>query len=361
MSQSQKAGAGAQQTQIMGDLIIHQGVTEQRAAEIADERARLVLRDYSMESAPEAFARIKQLDRRVVELLSAEGKLDALKDPAYQIALQKAQVGAASTDREGDYDLLARLLGQRAEQDSRYVRASVDRAVQVVDMIDDSALQGLNLLWIILTLTPGGETVSAGTKLLETLLTRFPYDNLPNGRRWLDHLDMIDLARITSGSITTLKKFVDIFADRWPGFLSTGFQEDVAADILKSCLERKVPALRIVEHDLKPGYYRLPYHSTVQLRNVLAASVVMGDDADYVIELAREKGNLDTKDESLVPKLEEAIAASQALSKIRTWWDQIPDYPTITAAGVAVAYANSLRYHDFSDIRGLAEYLELST
>jgi hypothetical protein len=138
--------------------------------------------------------------------------------------------------------------------------------------------------------------------------------------------------------------------------------EEAAADLTKSCLERNMAAPRIVSHDLKPGYFRLAYHSIQQLRAVLQNLAVehhyTDENIDYVLGLAREKGHLETREEALVPKLEEAISSNAFLSKVRTWWDQIPDYPSITSAGVAVAYANSRRYHDFADIRGLAEYLE---
>lgn len=361
VSQSQKAGAGAHQIQIMGDYVVQQGVTEERAAEIAREQAQQVIADYSRESGVKAAARITMLDERVVKLLSDEGKLDALQDPAYQIVLRKAQVGAASTDREGDYDLLARLLGQRAGQESKYVQASVDRAVQVVDMIDDAALEGLNVLWVVLMFTPGGNSLAEGVANLEALLQKFYKGNLPLGRRWLDHLDMIDLVRLTSGGITSLKKFVELYAARWPGYLSVGIDAATVAEIKAACHERNVPELQILEHELKPGYYRLSFASIENLENALKQIAISKEDAEFLVALARDKGNLEARDEALVPRLEEAISASPTLAEVRTWWDQISDFPTITSAGVAVAYANSRRYHDFSGVYGLEEYLEQST
>jgi hypothetical protein len=348
--------------QVMGDYVVQQiGVSEQRATEIAAQQARLVLADYSREATTEAAARINKLDERVVELLSAEGRLDALQDPAYQIVLKKAQIGAASTDREGDYDLLARLLGQRASQESRYVRASVDRAVQVVDMIDDTALQGLTMLWIVTVITPGGSTLSQGVGQLEELVQRFQYENLPLGRRWLDHLDMIDLVRVTPRGLTTLKKFVPFFAEKWPGFLSIGIDGAAAAEIKVQSLQRGITALRVTEHDLKPGHYRLPYHSLDQLRTIMKVKQVSGEDLEFVVDLARDQGNLEVRDESLMPQFEAAITASPILSKVRNWWDQIIDYPVPTSAGITIAYANSRRYHQFENTKGLTEYLEQST
>lgn len=361
MTQSQKAGSGSQQTQILGDLVINQGVTEERAAEIADKRARLVLEEYSREAAPEAFARIKELDQRVVSILAHEGKLDALREPSYQIALQKAQISAASTEREGDYELLARLLGQRANQASRFVRASVDRAVQVVDMIDEAALRGLNMMWVISAFTPGGTSLSQGVQLLEDLLGNFPAHELPRGQRWLDHLDIIDLVRVTPGSLTKLKNFVQLYADRWPGFLSVGVEEDVAKKVYGQSIELGVDVLRLVEHDLKPGYYRLPFHSANQMRNIMRDQKLPEDRIESAIEIALSSCNLETKDDTLIPELTELFTASAALKEIAEWWDQIPDYPQPTTAGVTVAYANSRRYHQFENTTGLAEYLEQST
>jgi hypothetical protein len=177
----------------------------------------------------------------------------------------------------------------------------------------------------------------------------------------MDHLDMIDLVRITSGSITTLKKFGQFFADRWSGFLSVGVDEATAAEIIMSCHERKVAALTFVQHEIKPDHLRLPYNGTIQLRAVLKEARLSAEDSEFVLALARDKGNLEVRDEAMVAKLEEAIAASPLISKVRTWWDQIPDYPSITSAGITVAYANSRRYHQFEKTRGLAEYLEYAT
>ncbi|MDP9692700.1 UNVERIFIED_ORG: hypothetical protein J2X79_000229 [Arthrobacter globiformis] len=367
MSQAQKAGANSQQTAIAGNVtnitnnnFIQQGVSEERAAEIADQRARLAIEEYSKEAQSIAFPRMQELDTRVIRILSDEGKLGALADPAYQIALQKAQVGAASTEREGDYDLLARLLGQRASQDTRFVRASVDRAIQVVDMIDDSALQGLNMLWAIGALTPGGVSLDVGIKQAEELFGTFPHDKLPMGRRWIDHLDILDLVRVVPAGITTLKKFVPFFAERWPGFLSVGMEGEVAAEVKIQCLERGIDALGIVEHELKPGYYRLPYRDAAQVRSIMQARKMADTDIEFVAELARDKGKVDVLDDALVPKLEEAISGSSVLSQLRTWWDQIPDFPQATSAGITVAYANSRRFHDFENVTGLAAYLEQS-
>jgi hypothetical protein len=228
-------------------------------------------------------------------------------------------------------------------------------------MIDDAALQGLNMLWFVSVMTPGGQSMTQGIGQLEDLLGRFPSDNLPQGRRWLDHLDMIDLVRITAGGIATLKKFVPLFADKWPGFFSTGIDEATAAGIMKQSLQRGINCLQIVEHELKPGHYRLKYYGLGQLRVVMKANAVPDEDIEFVVNLARDQGNVEMRDDSLIPQLEAAIEASPLLSRIRSWWDQIPDYPQATSAGVAIAYANSRRYYEFENINGLAEYLEQST
>lgn len=128
--QLQSAGENAQQIQVAGDFIF--GDTEQRAAEIAADVAREVVAQYTIEASDIASARVSAFDARLVTHMESLELLEAFRDPAFQMLLRKAQIGAASTDREEDYDLLARLLSERAQQQERRHKASIARAVEVV-------------------------------------------------------------------------------------------------------------------------------------------------------------------------------------------------------------------------------------
>lgn len=142
-TQGQKAGSGSNQVQVAGDLVIVQGVTEERALQIARDAARDIISEYSAESHQVADERISKFDQAMVRNLSQSDLLGALGDPALQVTLRKAQIGAASTEREADYEILAALIDDRAKRSSdRPVRAGINRAVEVVDQLDDAALGG---------------------------------------------------------------------------------------------------------------------------------------------------------------------------------------------------------------------------
>ena len=117
--QRQEGGAGSQQIQVAGDLIQVNGVTEERAVEIAREQSRIAIQEFTADAADEASVRINKFDEKIVDDLSARDLLDTLADPGFQILLRKAQLQAASTPDEVDYELLSKLLSERAGRTSK--------------------------------------------------------------------------------------------------------------------------------------------------------------------------------------------------------------------------------------------------
>jgi hypothetical protein len=89
-NQRQEGGDRSQQIQVAGDLIQINGVTEQRAAEIAREQSRIAIQEFTAEATAEASSRIDKLDAKVVTELSSGGLLEAFSDSAFQILLRKA-------------------------------------------------------------------------------------------------------------------------------------------------------------------------------------------------------------------------------------------------------------------------------
>jgi len=151
-SQRQESGAGSQQIQVAGDLVQVLGVTEQRAVEIAREQSRIAIQDFTAEASAQASIRMEKLDNKVVDELSARGLLEAFADPAFQVLLRKTQLHAATTSEEADYELLSKLLLERAGKPSKPIHMVVTRAVEVVEYIDPEALMGLMFLWVVMGL-----------------------------------------------------------------------------------------------------------------------------------------------------------------------------------------------------------------
>lgn len=334
VNQSQKAGSGSKQIQVYGDY--YDGVTEERAAEIARQQAQEVIATYSLDAAPVAGQRIEDFSTQLLEVLSDEKVLGALSDPGFQISLRKAQMSAAATEEEGDYETLARLLGERAKRNVRPIRASIDRAIEIIDKLDESALQGLTLAWVVGGFAPSSGQMGEGLDFLERMWASVPHDNLPQGGAWLDHLDMLNLIRYSS--ITTLKKMNELLQSQVPGYFSSGLtQEEV--DALNAAAREIRPDLNfiVVPHELKPGLFRLPFSGVSTLATEVAVKFDK-QDHDSIVQLAQSNGQLGQVDASAAAAIDAEIAKRPGLALVRDWYDQIPHALQFTGAGIAVAF-----------------------
>src|SRR5699024_11279824 len=113
---------------------------ESRAREIAQQAAKSVISEYANESVRVIQERITKLDDRVIASLVREGRLEVFADPGFQRSYTKAHSGAAVSEKDSDYDLLAGLLIDRAKRGGiRNIRAGIERSIEIVDQIDDEA------------------------------------------------------------------------------------------------------------------------------------------------------------------------------------------------------------------------------
>lgn len=357
--QLQTAGAQSQQIQVSGDLVVVEGVTEQRAIEIADQRAREVLAEYTAEAKPVAEGRVDSFDLKLVTALAEDGLLDALGDPAFQVLLRKAQFGAASTERENDHDLLVRLLAERAQRSGRRVRASIDRAVQIIDQIDDSALQALTIFWAITTLTPQSGLIRAGLDTMESVFLQIGTDDLPSGEWWLDHLETLDAMRSGVRGVSTLKKMREYFPPKVSGYLTPGFDMNVGSAI--NIAIKQITGgvgIDIVRHELKDEEtYRCAVVSLSMLSTAVRSAGYSPEQEEEVVGVVSSQGLVGQVDAGCTDKLVEEIDRRQSFGALHTWWDGIPTALTITDVGRAVALSNAKRVVDAS----LLPPLELGT
>lgn len=318
MGQTQKAGSGSQQLQVFGNY--YAGVTEERAAEIARHQAKDVIDTYySSDAAPVAGKRIEDFGVTLIEHLVEEKVLDALGDPGFQISLRKAQMSAASTEEEGDYETLARLLGERAKRNIRPIRASIDRAIETVDSLDESALQGLAMAWAVGGFRPASGFILDGLNYLEDMWSTLPHDNLPAGRAWLDHLDMLGLARYTTGGFK-LRPLNDLLKSQVPGYFSVGLTQEEADTLNEAAGEiRQGLSFTVVAHELKPQVLRLPFCGAHILEMQLEP--FPDEERQSLIRLAREQGRLEQIDESVAAAINEEISKRPSMALVQRWYD----------------------------------------
>lgn len=351
---SQRAGDNSQQ------MIIehyHAGITEERAREIADERSRLAVEQYAAEAGPIAHERIRRFDAKLIGEMSAEDLLNAFADPAFLTIVQRAQINAASTDRESDYDLLSRLMTERAKNGvNRYVSASVNKAVDIIHMIDESALLGLTMAWLVTTTRPMTGPVTHGLQALEGLYSAFPVDDLPQGRRWLDHLDTLGTVRLSN--LGTLNSYSSMLTSKMPGYLSPGLSTDEASALLEKIADVTSDLrLELLAHEFNHSLRRLNFGSTTDLRTALQNSGRLDEDQiEKVVSLAIKDGRLEQTDAQYMPAFEEAIDAYSTLEKVRAWWDSIPAGFDVTACGRTISYVSAKTYHPLDFLEPFETY-----
>jgi hypothetical protein len=343
--QKQKAGTHASQIQVAGDLVVQEGVTEDRASAIAYDAARQVLAEYSEEAREIGMARISAFDGTLVIRLAASNLLDAFRDPAFQVLLRKAQIGAASSEREKDYDLLAGLLADRAARaGNRPIISGISRAVEVVDQLDDDALLGLTAMSALIQYSPLAGSVGAGLDTMDSLFGELIRgDELPEGNEWLDHLDVLGAIRMDP--VQKFHKFEQFFPSKTPGYLARGVaidsdEQDRAREELSA-----VQILNLdVDHELKPGYRRLPFPTSAVLETaLLAASPARADQLEVALRIAKDIYGIDAVDPSVTPAFMDELRKRENLQRLELWWNGFPTHFIVTAVGRVLARANAYR------------------
>ena len=340
--QVQKAGADSQQFQVAGNFIFNQGVTEERAYEIADFTARQAITEFSAEATSLAYARMQEFDQKLVKVLASLNQLEAFADPAFHVMLAKAHLGAASSDREANLDMLARLLSDRIERgEDRNVRAGIHRAVEIVDQVDDRALRGLTVFYAVTLYLTTMVNLWAALDSLDRAFGQLLDGSLPLDDKWLDHLDILDAVR-TSRSFNVMP-FHEFLGEQMVGFLAPGVRKDSDADIeaLKFQSEAEID-LNVIDHELLPGFVRVSAVNLVEFEK-LVQQIQSKEQRESFLKIAVGSYGLGAKNGALLAPFKVEIEKRPNLHVIMDWWDQFPLTFQMTEVGRALASANIKR------------------
>lgn len=344
-SSTQKAGENSVQIQVQGDFI-QQGITEERALAIAQDAAQKAIAEFSEESHALGLQRIADFDQILVERLSHEDGLNAFKDPGFQVVLRKAQIGAASTEREDDYKMLSELLADRVQNGSdRPSRAGIDRAIEVVGQIDPPALTALTTLQVLNRIVPMAGLVGVGLQQMENVFAQIIGDSeLPFGRDWMDHLDILDAVRLDP--VQSFKKFDDYYPSIMSGYVASGVDSD-SDEHTRSVLELAAVQLNfeIVEHELRPGFLRLPFPrlSALSARTDEMPNMTPEKKALILRNAEEVYGLNETGDTTLASLLIERARELPYSSRVCDWWNQLPVHAYATAVGRVLVRGNAQR------------------
>jgi hypothetical protein len=304
----------------------------------------MVTEQLTQEANEAALSRIGAFDDKLIDRLSQNGLLGAFSDPGFQVSLKKAQLGAASTDHESDYEMLAELLEKRITRaDERSLKAATDRAIEIIDKVEPAALDGLTTFYVAANFQPLKLNVNEGLDLLDRLWSQFISIGLPPDRDWLEHLDILDAVRVSQ--VATVKKFKEYFPGLMSGYscpgLETGSDRHREA---RERLETKGLSIPEVEHELRPGYSRLAVSNLMHLEELLKnESGFTEEQKGEVIEVAKEYYKIDKVEEECRDVFMQAVQERPTLEAVREWWDQLPTSINVTAVGRLLALSNATR------------------
>lgn len=268
--QIQEARDGAEQIQI-NEVVINQGVSEERVRTVFGEMIPQALEAYTKEAYEIANQRIVKFEENVMKRIrEVQEMLPAFTDPSFQLLLRKAQQAAAATERENDYSILTELLVCHVQKgNDRKNKAGIRKAVEIVDEIDNDALCALTVVHAVSSFSPLAHDIKTGLKVLADFFDKLEYENLPNGNKWLDHLDILGAIRLSQ--FGSMKKFVEYYPMRLEGYACIGIKRE--SDKYKQALEILdsvgIDHCFLLPNDCQEGYVRLPVVNKESIKNKL--------------------------------------------------------------------------------------------
>lgn len=360
VKQIQKAGEGSQQFQAENvNLTIINGIDEKRAREVYSEMSAKAIQDCTDEATSRAMERIVQLEKIVIPRIEQiESDFKSFADPSFQFLLKSAQKTAACSEREADYQMLSELLVRRIEKgEDRKSKASITRAVEIVDQIDDEALCGLTVAQAVNQWVPVTGHISEGLSVLNELFASLAYRPLPQGFEWVYHLDLLNAVRVSS--VGTFKKMKDYYPDTFSGYTCIGIEKN--SDLHKKAIEElaKVNLSKdvLIDHELVENHVRIPVidkNAISQLNMNMRISnsdvVIRRNLTEAEIRAIQCVWDMYEQDESKRTRIKNEFMRKwdsyASLKMVRLWWDALPHSFDITSVGRVLAHANAKRYND---------------
>jgi hypothetical protein len=341
-------------------MIVVAGVTEERAAEIAEYKMRQVLGEFSAAGREIAHARVTSFDHALIAEFASKGILSVFADPGFLILLNRAQLQAAASKSETDEQLLIKLLRERARRDEKTMQLAIAGAIEVIDKIDDGALLGLTILWFI------AATLSSSLDPLEGLHSRedvfkklLAEKSLPPGPSWLYRLDLLGLVSASNSGLQSMRSMDEIIFAPTPGFICRGIEENEAVNI-SDRLENIHSGWGelVVPHAFCDGNYRLKVARQSDIDTLAVDAPLSPDQLQSFWSIINEAGSFQPDEKVRQTALDYVWANLPSTTAIRDWWNQVNRTCSIriTLCGHAVAYSN-LKL--FDDLEGMPELVEL--
>lgn len=362
MNNKQEQKAGKYSQQIQANLVVmNQGIDEKRAREIFQEMFNNRRNEFSIEAEQKAKERVDEFeDNLIFRMQKVEGSLEAFADPSFQMMLAKAHRIAAVTTEKNDYDILSGLLIYKVQNgDDRANLSGISKAIDVVNEISNESLLGLTVQYVWSYIYPTSGIISEGLDTLEEIFSSIIINDLPQGREWIEQLDVVNAIRIQD--MNKFKNMEDYYMEQMNGYCCLGINKKSnnyikAIDLLKDIHMENI----FVENEMNPKYMRLAITNKKQI-NTIMKNKVNEQTGENKWEKLNEKEkevlnqilNMYEKDEESNIKeiFLELIDKRKNLKRVKLWINNIPYSYVITSIGKALAHVNAQQYiHDFPSL-----------
>jgi len=353
--QSQNAGDNSTQMQagtINNYYTTVTGIDEARARSICQEEYAIARQNWTSEAVAIADNRVHQLeDKLMPKMIAYDNTLRSFADPDFQFTLRQAQISAASSERESDYEMLSELLLHRVEQTGNRERVlGIRKAIEVVNQITDEALIGLTIVYVMSKFSPVSQDIQKGLFVLDDLYGKMlDHQKLPQGEDWMEHLDLLSAIRLGTKGINKFKKLEEYMPLHLSYYLVSGIEENSEQLIeIKSEFEKcGLPLNCIVPYPLKQNYVYLNLTNKIE---EIVITKELGGGVTLKMQLNEQQKrvmgdaiSILKKDESnsvqLKNKLMEVWNTYPNLKMVGNWWNSLPCHFNITPVGVALANA----------------------
>ena len=355
--QIQKAGDGSQQVQAQNVYIVN-GISEQRVREICSEIAVTAIANNSMEASGMAMQRIERfVDLLLPRIQRIEKDFDSFSDPAFQVLLRKAQLTAACTERDSDYNILSELLIHRINNKTNIKKkASIAKAVEIIDQVDDDSLCAITVLHAVTNFVPLSGNIVEGIGALGALYDKLDYENLPKDKNWVDNLAI--LGCMTTTPFFSPNSCEERFCKSLDGYMCVGLKEDSEEyqKALNLLNDNQINKEIFVDHELNEGYVRLPIsqkgridelqYSTVSIVNGVECHVshdATEEQKKCLMDIYNMYSNDATLQNQVKSKFIDALMSYNSIKAISAWWNDFNTPFSLTSIGRVIAHANAQR------------------
>lgn len=223
--QEQYAGNASNQYQA-NQIVVNNGMSEEQAMKVFQSMIPIALSSYEDMAANIAEERINQFKGKLLPRLEKiEGAFENFKDPAFQVQLRRAQISAAVSKQESDWDMLSQLMIKHIEvKEDRNKKLGVTKAIEIISEIDNQALLALTVLSAFLYIMPNSGDVNRGLDILESLYNDLLYQNLSENNSWIEHLEI--LGAIKTYPYTNGTRIDDICVNNLAGYATAGIKKN---------------------------------------------------------------------------------------------------------------------------------------